>query len=180
MKEIDIEQELMDLVASEEVLAFFNFVLPVPGAGETEGLCKVSHPRERNSRVTYVAMLFLIDAPDAGMLHAVDAHMRKIDWDSVAPSGVSAMLAVPHRSANAGLFLKEVDVYLEDGQSANAAFVRGVLQPVVARATGMKPGELTVWEESAPGGAARSAKAAAAAPAEDESIVGRLRRFVGI
>jgi len=175
MREIDIEQELRELAAKEQVLAFFNFVLPLPGAGEVEGLCKVAHPQERNSRVSYVALLFVVDAPDAAVLRAVDAHMRAIDWDGISIAGVTGVLAVPHRSAGAGLFLKEVDVYLEDSQVASAAFVRNVLQPAVARVAKLRPGELTVWEEAAPAAPAAPAPAPAGA-----SLVGRLRRMVGL
>lgn len=179
MKAIDIDQELRDLVASEEVLAYFDFVLPLgdpAGAGrDVEGLCKVSRPRERNSRSTYLSLFFIVDAHDEVTHRAIDAHMSRADWSSCGASvaGVDCIMAIPHRSATAGLFLKEVDVYLDGSQPANTPFLRDALQPAIARAVGLRPGELTVWEEAA------ADVAPPAAAAQSETLLGRLRRFSG-
>lgn len=177
---IDIERELIDLSAQEEVLAFFDFTMPIgngAGASEIEGLCKVSRPKERSSRSTYVSMMFIIDAQDADVHRAVDQHMREVDWDAYAVStpGVECVLPVPHRSGSAGLFLKEVDVYLDGTQAPTAAFVSSVLQPAVARVVGLRPSEVTVWDD-APAAASKSAPA----PEGDGSLLGRLRKLVGI
>src|SRR5262249_57246847 len=81
MKPIDIERELQDLVASEEVLAFFDVTVPL-ASGPIEGLCKVSRPRERRSRATYLSLMFVIDAPDQAVLRAIDEHMGAADWNA--------------------------------------------------------------------------------------------------
>jgi hypothetical protein len=177
MKAIDIDQELRELVATEEVLGYFDFVLPLDEGGtrrEIEGLCKVSRPRERNSRSTYLSIFFIVDAPDEATRQAVDAHMKRADWTACgdALAGVDCVLAIPHRGAGAGLFLKEVDVYLDGTQPPNAAFVREALQPAIARTAGLRPGELTVWDET-------ESAAARPAPAPSESLLDRLRRFAG-
>jgi hypothetical protein len=176
MKAIDIDRELRDLVATEEVLAYFDFVLPLNEGGtrcEIEGLCKVSRPRERNSRSTYLSLFFIVDAPDEATRRAVDAHMKRADWLAcgTAVAGVDCVLAIPHRGGGAGLFLKEVDVYLDGSQPADAAFVRDALQPAIARTAGLRPGELTVWED---------ADADAVRPAAPgATLLDRLRRFAG-
>jgi hypothetical protein len=176
MKSIDIDGELRDLVASEEVLAYFDFVLPLgpDAAGPIEGLCKVSRPRARNSRSTYLSLFFIVDAHDEAARRAIDTHIGRADWSASIP-GVDCVLAIPHRDATAGLFLKEVDVYLDDSQPPSASFVRDILQPAIARATGVQPGELTAWEES-PQSDAGGAGTAAAPP--DDTLLGRLRRLV--
>jgi hypothetical protein len=176
MKEIDIDSELRDLVASEELLAYFDFVLP-PGdgkdpAGGIEGLCKVSRPRERNSRSTYLSLFFIVDAHDEAALRAIDARIGRADWSAPIP-GVDCVLAIPHRDDTAGLFLKEVDIYLDGSQPPTASFVRDVLQPAIARATGLQPGEVTAWEESP------QPDTGAADAAAHETLLGRLRRIVG-
>lgn len=176
MKAIDIDGELRSLVATEEMLAHFDFVLPLP-SGEVEGLCKVSRPRERNSRSTYLSLFFIIDAHEEAARKAIDAHLSRADWAGCGEStpGVDCVLAIPHRNAKAGLFLKEIDVYLDGSQAPSAAFVRDALQPAIARATGLRPGELSIWEDSAtPDGGARPA----AAGAQADGLFGRLRRLV--
>ena len=178
MEPIDIEQELIDLAAQEEVLAFFDFTLALSATGgEVEGLCKVSRPHERRSRSSYVSLLFVVDALDEKTRRAVEAHLSAVDWGGPAKSipGVAGFLPVPHRDTAAGLLLKEVDVYLDGTQPATADYVRTVLQPAVARAAHLRAGEVTAWEENAPRPAPRSA---APAP-ENESLIGRLRRLFG-
>ena len=177
-KTIDIGRELQDIIANEELLAFFDFVLPLAEADgaprEVEGLCKVSRPRERRSRATYLSVFFIVDLPDAAIYRALDAHIRKIEWTAGDESagGIDCVVPIPHRAAGGGLFLKEVDVYLDGRRRPDAAFVREVLQPGLARAVGLRPGELTVWEDAA--GAADTGT-----PAERETLVARLRRFAG-
>ena len=179
MKPIDIEQELHDLVASEEMLAFFDFTLP-PGsaAGAVEGLCKVSRPRERRSRSTYVSLFFVVDAADADIRRRVAGHLGRVDWNAcgAAMAGVDCILAIPHRDAgsDAGLFLKELDVYLDGSRAPDAAFLREVLHPAIAKATGLRTGEITVWED-----VAAPAAAPAAGAAKRETLLARLRRLAG-
>jgi hypothetical protein len=177
---IDLDRELMSLVAREEMLAFFDFVLALGGdrdGGPTvEGLCKISRPKERRSRVTYLSLLFVVDAADVSAQQALAARFGAIDWDAARAEGVDGVLPVPHRDAGAGLFLKEVDVFLDGSRVADAAFVRETLLPSIVRATGIRPGELTVWQSSPAPAATPSSNSDAAS----ESLVDRLRRLLGL
>lgn len=172
---LDLDRELLALVAQEEMLAFFDFLLDLGGGRRVEGLCKVSRPRERRSRARYLSLLFVVDAVDAETQQALTRHFAAASWGSAAIAGVEGILPVPHRSAGAGLFLKEVDVYLDGSRDADMSFLRSALLPVVARSAGISPGELTVWEQKAP-----AAAAAPPAAAESEGIVSRLRRLIGL
>jgi len=173
MKPIDIEQELQDLVASEEVLAFFDVVLPLK-SGDVEGLCKVSRPRERRSRSTYLSLMFVIDAPDPAVLRAIDAHLGAADWNACGSAipGVDCILEIPHRGATAGLFLKEIDVYLDGSRRADAAFLRDVLQPAIAAAANLRVGEITVWEDA-------KTPVPQQPNASGQTLLARLRRLTG-
>lgn len=166
---IDIDQELQNIVANEELLAFFDFRVAADGH-TVDGLCKVSRPRERRSKATYVSIFFVIDLPDDATYRAIEAHMRKVDWAACgeATLGVDCMVAIPHRGGD-GLLLKEVDAYLDGSRTPDAAFVRDILQPALVRAAGLHPGELTVWNDSAPA-SARGANNAG-------SVLARLRRL---
>jgi hypothetical protein len=183
MKELDIERELLDLAAKEEVLAFFDFVLPITvgaaGSRDVEGLCKISRPRARNSRATYFSLFFVVDSQDAAVQQALDTHMREVDWNALGTrsGGVDCVLPVPHRGATAGLFLKEVDVYLDGSRPADATFVRDAILPAVAQTMGLRAGELTVWEEKPSPG---SASADPTSAAKSQSILDRLRRLAGL
>lgn len=174
METIDIGRELQDIMASEELLAFFDFTLTLEG-GDTEGLCKVSRPRSRRSKSTYLSVFLTIDLPDDATYRAVEARLKSVDWGAAAEglSGIDCFVAIPHRSHKGGLFLKEVDVYLDGSRPPDVAFVRDVLQPAVARALDLRPGELTVWEES--GGAPTSPPQ----QAQRTSLLDRIRRLGG-
>lgn len=174
MKSFDIDQELADLAAKEEVLAFFDFVLRLEGERRVEGLCKVSRPRERRSRSTYCSLLFVVDAPDAEAHRSLEARLGRIDWTAFAADapGVECVLAVPRRASGSGLFLKEVDVYLDGSREADASFAREVLQPAVARAMSADAGTVTVWNDAGD-------EPAKPAEPKTESFLDRLRRLAG-
>jgi hypothetical protein len=175
METIDIGRELQDIMASEELLAFFDFVLPLDG-GETEGLCKVSRPRSRRSKSTYLSVFLTIDLADDAVYRAVEARVKAVDWVAAGESlaGVDCFVAIPHRSHRGGLFLKEIDVYLDGSRPPDVAFVRDVLQPAIARAVGLRPGELTVWEDAAAGGVPAAADSG---PEQRTTLLDRLRRL---
>jgi hypothetical protein len=176
MKAIELDRELRDLVSTEEVLAYFDFVLPLGAPGgtrdEVEGLCKVSRPRARRSHSTYLSLMFIIDAQDAAVQTLLRTHFGQIDWAACAAPGIDCVLAIPHREPSAGLFLKEVDVYLDREQAPSAKFLRDVLQPALARSARLVPGELTVWEETAEVSPQQAA-------AGGETLLSRLRRLAG-
>jgi len=173
MKAINIDRELQELVASEEVLAFFDFMLPLPGEVAVEGLCKVSRPRERRSKSTYLSIFFIVDAHEPATQGSVETHLRRVDWNAAGEQapGVDCFVAIPSRGATGGLVLKEVDVFLNGNVTPDLAFVRDVLQPALARAADLRPGPVTVWEDPL--------AAAAPAPAANDGLLGRLRQMAG-
>lgn len=178
MNELDIERELLDLAKKEEVLAFFDFVLPLQvdgGAREVEGLCKISRPRERSSRATYFSLFFVVDSQDAAIQHGLERAMRDADWNELGEKtdGVDCVLPVPHRGGTAGLFLKEVDVYLDGTRAPDTAFVREAIVPAVAATLKLRAGELTVWD-------VQPAPSTTPGASKSESLLGRLRRLAGI
>jgi hypothetical protein len=175
MKAIELDRQLRDLVATEELLAYFDFVLPLTAPDgarhELEGLCKVSRPKARRSRSTYLSLILIIDAPESTTQALLDAHFTAVDWAACSAPGLECVLAIPHRGASAGLFLKEIDAYLAADQAPSAEFLGDVLQPALARTARLVPGALTVWEEPA--------DAAPSAPTDAGTLLGRLRRFAG-
>lgn len=178
MKAINIDRELQQLVASEEVLAFFDFMLPLSGEAAVEGLCKVSRPRERRSKSTYLSVFFIVDAHEAAVQRGVEQHLRRVDWNALGEqtAGVDCFVAIPNRGATGGLVLKEVDVFLDGSRAPDVAFVREVLQPAIARAADLRAGPVTVWEDAAE---APAAPAPSATAASGGGLLGRLRRLAG-
>jgi hypothetical protein len=174
MKPINIDREMQQLVASEEVLAFFDFMLPIEGAEAVEGLCKVSRPRERRSKSTYLSVFFIVDATDPATQKAVDQHLRRVDWNAIGEQaeGVECCVAIPNRGATGGLVLKEVDVFLDGTRAPDIAFVRDVLRPALARGADLRASEVTVWDD------AGADAPATGAPAASGGLLGRLRRAI--
>ncbi len=61
---IDLRQELIDLYASEQMLAFFEFTLAHPGNEALSGLCRIAQPKPHRSTLRYLSLIFLVDTPD--------------------------------------------------------------------------------------------------------------------
>src|SRR5262249_6289539 len=108
------------------------------------------------------------------VLRAIDAHMGAADWNACgsATPGVDCILEIPHRGSTAGLFLKEIDGYLDGSRPADAAVLRDVPPPPLAPAAPPPVREITVWEDP---------KAAPANPSAASSLtlLSRLRRLTG-
>ncbi len=62
---IDLRQELIDLYADEQMLAFFEFTLERPGNEALSGLCRIARPKPHSSTLRYLSLIFLVDTPDS-------------------------------------------------------------------------------------------------------------------
>ena len=114
---IDLDEEYFDLLKKEEIFAFFDFSLRLPGDRNVSGLCKVSRPKSEGAGSHYFAMVFILDAADDAVCQALNEYFKAIDWEDLRGSvpGIVSFVAMPHLSQRAGVYIKEVDVYLTAG-----------------------------------------------------------------
>ncbi len=114
---IDLDEEFFDLLKKEEIFAFFGFSLSLPEDRTVSGLCKISRPKSADPKLHYFAMVFMLDAVDETVCRAMNEHFKTIDWEALRGSvpGIVDFVAMPLLSQRAGIYIKEVDVYLTAG-----------------------------------------------------------------
>lgn len=114
---IDLDEEFLDLLKREEIFAFFDFCLGLPADRTVSGLCKISRPKPADSGSHYFSMVFMLDAVDDTVCRAISEYFKVIDWEDLARSvpGIVSFAAMPYLSQHAGIYIKEVDVYLTAG-----------------------------------------------------------------
>lgn len=146
-KIIDLDEELLNLLKKEEMFAFFDFSLNLPEAGTASGLCKVSRPRSADSGSYYISLLFLIDADEQRMPRAIDERINKINWKDLSHSvpEIKSILPMPYLSVRAGIYAREIDIYLSVNELTRA-FVTG-FQPLLARAMGLNAEAPVFWDD---------------------------------
>ena len=146
---IDLDQEISDLFNREEMLAFFDFQVPIGGSEPLSGLCKISNPKEHENRSTYYSLLFLIDVPEGRTQEEVNTLIAKVDWDQFRRylPHVEKVMPLPMHQAVKGVCVAEAYVYVIAPDTPPDIYVRHELYPAIQRVTGFKGGELVMWEE---------------------------------
>jgi len=178
---IDLMQDLTKLYQREEMLAFFDFQIERPNRDAVAGICRISRPKDAASRVRYLSLTFVVDTPDEA---ARDAALTALDGispnalRSVLPE-IREVLPVPSLSGSEESLVTQIDLLVQTDPAR--AFIAGQLVPAVGRLAGLKVSDFVWWETPKPApatGAASAGAAKPAAPAPDQSLVGRLRRFL--
>jgi len=175
VKVVDLDQELSSLFKGEEMLAFFDFALPLGEAGRCEGLCRVSRPRAGSGNAAYFSVLFMIDAPAEGQRDQLDAILRGADWDACAerlPVSAEA-LAMPANESAGDAWVMQVDFVLGGGLRITEERLCRDLVSALRATLGIEAGELTTW-------ATEAAPPPAAAPVASPAASGWKRALDGL
>jgi len=156
VKVVDLDQELSSLFKAEEMMAFFDFALPLGDGERCEGLCRISRPRAGSGNATYFSVLFMIDTPAPAHRDRLDALLRDADWDGCAerlPISAEA-LPMPANDAAGDAWVMQVDFVLGAGpRITEERLCRDVVSAL--RATlGIEAGEVTTWQADAPAASA--------------------------
>lgn len=147
MKVVDLDQELSSLFKGEEMMAFFDFALPLGEAGRCEGLCRISRPRAGSGNATYFSVLFMIDAPADGQRDQLDALLRDADWDACAerlPIAAEA-LAMPANEAGGDAWVMQVDFVLSGALRITEERLCRDLVSALRTTLDLEAGEITTW-----------------------------------
>lgn len=146
---IDLDRQLLDLFNKERMLAFFDFQVKLGEAEPHSGLCKVSQPKGGGRQSQYLSLLFLIDTPSDTAWQQVDAYAGHLDWNAFERElpGVETVLPIPHLHGGAGIYFKEVDIYLNSSVFIVKHYVMNHLYPAVLRVMGLKGGEVVFWDD---------------------------------
>lgn len=169
-KPIDLMDEVISLFSREEMIAYFDFQLPVGGDASFGGLCKISRSKRDASQLNYASVLFIVDAPTPacrqGILEKLDA-LDETRLQEAIPE-LTTLVPVPAAATHPGLLLKQIDLILEKGCPATRHFVQDKLYPVICRLAGLYAEPLVFWP--APAEPASHEPATAKPPAQPAEV----------
>lgn len=145
---IDLRQELIDLYAGEQMLAFFEFTLERPGNDDLSGLCRIAQPKPHRSTLRYLSLIFLVDTPDAATRLVVQKALARLEGSALkaAVPGMTdgALLSSLHSSTEN--YIAQTDLLLDS--DVNKAFITTQLIPALARLAQLHLTHVEWWEES--------------------------------
>lgn len=144
---VDLLREFVDLYSREEMLAFFEFRLALPGGGEIEGLCRISQPKDGRSNLYYLSLGFVADTPDEVSRTSVDTALSRLDGDALRSAVPSVVEVLPVTSMPTGSesFVRQADILFDEESATDPATTLAALVPAVAQITGIHASELVWW-----------------------------------
>jgi hypothetical protein len=171
---IDVTKQLQDLLAREEMLAFFDFELELPEAKTVSGLCKVSRPKKGKARSKYVSLFFIVDTPGGEARAAVLSSLEGIQWDVLRGQllGFEDALLLPATDVGSGDFVvSQVDLFVGEEIDLEKPYVLGQLHPAIVKAAGIISGDPVYFADPRP-------EQSAGAKSGD-SLIDRVKRLLG-
>ena len=145
---IDLRQELIDLYAGEQMLAFFEFTLERPGNEALSGLCRIARPKPHSSTLRYLSLIFLVDTPDSATRPVAQKALARLEGSALktAVPGMTdnALISSLHSSTES--YIAQTDLLLE--REVNNAFITTQLIPAIARLAQLHLTHVEWWEES--------------------------------
>ncbi len=145
---IDLRQELIDLYAGEQMLAFFEFTLERPGNEALSGLCRIARPKPHSSTLRYLSLIFLVDTPDSATRPVAQKALARLEGSALktAVPGMTdnALISSLHSSTES--YIAQTDLLLES--EVNQAFITTQLIPTITRIAQLHLTHVEWWEES--------------------------------
>jgi len=171
---IDLDEEFLALLKEEEIFAFFDFSLSLPGGQTASGLCKISRPKSADSKSQYISLLFMLDAADDTKCQAINERLNGIDWDELRKSvaEVLSVVPMPYLSQRAGIYIREVDIYIP-GHNPQRLFFENLLSSL-ATVVDLKAEAPTFWDDIPQAGGS-AAKSESPIPKHASSYLDRLK-----
>lgn len=145
---IDLRQELIDLYAGEQMLAFFEFTLERPGNEALSGLCRIAQPKPHRSTLRYLSLIFLVDTPDSATRLVVQKALARLEGSALktAVPGMTDSTIISSLSSSTESYIAQADLLLES--AVNQAFITTQLIPAIARIAQLHLTHVEWWEES--------------------------------
>ena len=145
---IDLRQELIDLYAGEQMLAFFEFTLERPGNEALSGLCRVAQPKPHRSTLRYLSLIFLVDTDDSATRLVVQKALARLEGSALktAVSGMTDGAIISSLDSSTESYIAQTDLLL--GSEVNKAFITTQLIPAIARIAQLHLTHVEWWEES--------------------------------
>ena len=170
---IDLRQELIDLYAGEQMLAFFEFTLERPGNEALSGLCRIARPKPHSSTLRYLSLIFLVDTPDSATRPVAQKALARLEGSALktAVPGMTDNALISSLYSSTESYIAQTDLLLE--REVNQAFITTQLIPAITRIAQLHLTHVEWWEES------RSLAAPpAAAPSPSSSLLATVRGWL--
>ncbi len=167
---IDLRQELIDLYAGEQMLAFFEFTLERPGNQVLSGLCRIARPKPHRSALRYLSLIFLVDTPDSATRLVAQRALARLEGSALktAVPGMTDGALISSLHSSTENCIAQTDVLLES--EVNKAFISTQLIPAIARIAQLHLTHVEWWEEGR-----GLAAPPAAAPSPPSSLLATVR-----
>lgn len=145
---IDLRQELIDLYAGEQMLAFFEFTLERPGNEALSGLCRIAQPKPHRSTLRYLSLIFLVDTHDSATRLVVQKALARLEGSALktAVPGMTDSAIISSLNSSTENYIVQTDLLLES--TMNKAFITTQLIPAIARLAQLHLTHVEWWEES--------------------------------
>ncbi len=145
---IDLRQELIDLYADEQMLAFFEFTLERPGNEALSGLCRIAQPKPHRSTLRYLSLIFLVDTHDSTTRLVVQKALAWLEGSALktAVPGMTDGALISSLNSSTENYIAQTDLLLES--DVNKAFITTQLIPTIARIAQLHLTHVEWWEES--------------------------------
>lgn len=145
---IDLRQELIDLYAGEQMLAFFEFTLERPGNEALSGLCRIAQPKPHRSTLRYLSLIFLVDTHDSATRLVVQKALDRLEGSALktAVPGMTDGAIISSLNSSTENYVAQTDLLLES--EVNKAFITTQLIPAIARIAQLHLTHVEWWEES--------------------------------
>lgn len=145
---IDLRQELIDLYAGEQMLAFFEFTLERPGNEALSGLCRIAQPKPHRSTLHYLSLIFLVDTPDSATRLVAQRALARLEGSALktAVPDMTDGALISSLNSSTENYIAQTDLLL--GSEVNKAFITTQLIPAIARIAQLHPNHVEWWEES--------------------------------
>lgn len=147
MKVVDLGSQMSALFEQEEMLAFFDVSLLLPGRDPIEALGRLSKPKTSAAGNSYLSMFILVDTPDEDLRAEVEAYFKAVSWARWREQfdGVVEVVPMPPMHASPELYIAAVDIVTKSDAVNDELGGRRLL----ATLDGVIParmGEITSWE----------------------------------
>ena len=145
---IDLRQELIDLYAGEQMLAFFEFTLERPGNEALSGLCRIAQPKPHRSTLRYLSLIFLVDTHDSATRLVVQKVLARLEGSALktAVPGMTDGAIISSLNSSTENYIAQTDLLLDS--EVNKAFITVQLIPAIARIAQLHLTHVEWWEES--------------------------------
>lgn len=146
---IDIRQNLVDLFALEEMLAYFEFQDVGDGEDHLSGICKISRSKKGKTRQGYLSLLFIIDTPEDKTISAFRNAMGALTEENfkLHLPELDTVVSMPPMAVAHDFHLKHVDIIIDEPLLDDRAFLSGKLYPALRNILNLETSELVWWND---------------------------------